>query len=90
MDEETENPETSVEYTIYIVDISRKKYERNVTETIVNRDGILWLNEKHIEGLDYKNLWVTKVKYLSGHRKHRYELVDEQKEFLNTKNCQPK
>ena len=36
MEEETENPETSVEYTIYIVDISRKKYERNVTETIVN------------------------------------------------------
>ena len=47
----------------------------------------MWLNEKHIEGLDYKNLWVTTVKYLSGHRKHRYELVDEQKEFLGVLNC---
>ena len=38
-----------------MVDISRKMYERNGIETIVDNDGILWLNEKHIkEGLDHK------------------------------------
>ena len=31
------------------VDISRKSYERNVIGTIVNNDGIPWLNEKHIK-----------------------------------------
>ena len=40
-----------------MVNISREKYERNGIETIVDNDGILWLNEKHIEeGLDHKNL----------------------------------
>ena len=29
--------------------ISRKTYERNGIETIVDNDGILWLNEKHTE-----------------------------------------
>ena len=29
-------------------------------ETMVDSDGILWLNEKHIEErLDHKDLWVT-------------------------------
>ena len=32
-----------------MVDISRETYERNGIETIVDNDGILWLNEKHIE-----------------------------------------
>ena len=32
-----------------MVDISRKTYERNGIETIVNNDGMLWLNEKHIK-----------------------------------------
>ena len=32
-----------------MVDISRKTYERNVIETIVDNDGILWFNEIHIE-----------------------------------------
>ena len=32
-----------------MVDINRKKYERNSIETIVDDDGIMWLNEKHIE-----------------------------------------
>ena len=50
------------------------------------------LNKKHIEeGLEYKILRVTIVKYLSDHRKHRYELVDEPKkanpsELLNANN----
>ena len=39
---------------------------------------MLWLNEKHIEeGLYHKNVWMTTVKHLSDHRKHRYELVEE-------------
>ena len=32
-----------------MVDISRKKYKRKGAETIVDNDGILQLNEKHIE-----------------------------------------
>ena len=60
-------------------------YESNGTEN----DGILWLNEKHIEGLDHKHLWEFTIKY-SDHRTHSYELVDEPKnnpiEFLQTKN----
>ena len=41
-----------------MVDISRKTYERNDIETIVDNDGILWLNEKHIEEcrLDHINV----------------------------------
>ena len=74
-----------------MADISTKTYEKNNVETIVDSDGISWLNAKHIEeGLDHKNLRVTTVKYFSGHRKHRYETVDEPKnnptEFLYTKN----
>ena len=39
-----------------MVDISRKTYERNGIETIVDDDGILWLNEEQIEErLDHKN-----------------------------------
>ena len=67
-------------------------YEINGVETIVDSDGVLWLNKKHIEeGLENKILRVTIVKYLSDHRKHRYELVDEPKkanpsELLNANN----
>ena len=32
-----------------MVDISKKTYERNGIEPIVDYDGISWLNEKHIE-----------------------------------------
>ena len=40
-----------------MVDISRKTYGRNGIETIVDNDGILWLNEKYIEDrLDHKYL----------------------------------
>ena len=49
-------------------------------QTIADSYGILWLNEQHMEeGLDHKILQVTIVKYHSDHRKHRNELVDEQK-----------
>ena len=63
-----------------MVDISRKTYERNGIETIADNDGILWLNEKHIEeGLRHEN---NKIKYHSNHRKHKYELVDESKQIM--------
>ena len=63
-----------------MVDISRKTYERNGVETIADNDGILWLNEKHIEeGLDHTNLREITIRYHSDHRKHRYELVEDRK-----------
>ena len=47
-----------------MVDISRKTYGRNVIETIVDNDRILWSNEKHIdEGLDHKILQQITTKY---------------------------
>ena len=36
-----------------MVDIRRKTYETNGVET---NDGILWLNEKYLEGLNHKRL----------------------------------
>ena len=59
-----------------MIDISRKTYKRNSIGTTVDNEGILWLNEKHIEEeLDYKNLREITTKHNSNHRKHRYELV---------------
>ena len=54
-----------------MVDISRKTYERNGIETTVDNYGVLWLNEKHIEGLDHKNLQKITMEYHSKDRKHR-------------------
>ena len=63
-----------------MIDISRKTYERNGIETIVDNNGTLWLNEKHIEeGLDQKKLREIKIKYNSNQRKHRYETVERPK-----------
>ena len=63
-----------------MIDISRKTYGRNGVETTVDSNGVLWLNENQMEeGLDHKSLRVTTVKYPSGYRKHRYELVDDPK-----------
>ena len=60
--------------------ISEKMYEKIEIETILDNDGILWLNKKHIEeGLDCKNLREIKTKYHSDHRKHKYKLVEEPK-----------
>ena len=82
------NPEFSVDsekfrifsFSINSVDISRKTYEWNDIETKVDNDGILWLNEKHIEeGLGHKNLEEITTKYHLDHRKHRYELVTKPK-----------
>ena len=54
-------------------------YEGDGIETIVDNDTILWLNEKHIEGIDHKNLREITKKYHTDHRKHRYELTDKRK-----------
>ena len=63
-----------------MIDISRKTYERNGIETIVDNNGTLWLNEKHIEeGLDQNKLREIKTKYNSNQRKHRYETVERPK-----------
>ena len=65
-----------------MVDITRKTYQRNGIETIVD-DGILWLNEIHIEGLDHKILQEITTKYNSNNREHRYEQVEEPKKHVN-------
>ena len=71
-------------YYVIMVGVNRKTDERNGVETIVDGDGILWLNEKHLEeGLGHKNLRVTRLKYPSGYRKHIYELVDGSKKQPN-------
>ena len=47
-----------------MVDMRRKRFESNGKETIIDNDGILWLNEKHIEeGLNQKNLWQITTNY---------------------------
>ena len=67
-----------------MVDISRKRYERNGVETIVDIDRILRLNEIHIEeGLDHKKLQEITIKYHSNHRKHRYKQVEQPKKQCN-------
>ena len=67
-----------------MVGIITMMYEWNYVETIVDSDAILWLSKKHIEeGLDYKNLNMVTVKYLSDPRKQRYELEDELKRQRN-------
>ena len=70
-----------------MIDISRNTYERIDIETIVDNDGIVWLNETHIEEeLVLKNLREIKAKYHSSHRKHRYELTKPTKETTH-ENC---
>ena len=57
-------------YYINIVYISRETFEENSVKTVVDNDGIMWLNENHIEqGLDHKKLLMTSVEYLSHHKK---------------------
>ena len=62
---------------------NRKMYERNGTETVVDNDGVLCINEKHMqEGLDHKSLQEITAKYNSNHRKDRYELAEEPKNLI--------
>ena len=70
-----------------MVDISRKTYEKNGVGTIVDSDGILWLNEKQIEEeLDHKTLGEIAVEYHSDHTKHRYKLKNKIKQKTNNNN----
>ena len=47
-------------------------YEGNGIETMIDKDWILWINEKHIEeGLDHKNFQEITIKYHSKHRQYR-------------------
>ena len=64
---------------------------KNSIEATVDKDGMLWFNEKHIqEGLDHKTLRNITVKHHPDQRKHKYELADKPKsnliEFTKTKN----
>ena len=69
-----------------MVDLSRRTYKRNDIEKIVDNDGILWLNVKHIEeGVDNENLRKVAVNYHSDHRKHRCKLADQPKKQYNRK-----
>ena len=69
-----------------MVDISKKTYENNDIEVIVDGIGTLWLNEKHIEEkLGHKNLPVITNKYDQVYKKHRYELVLERKKATKQK-----
>ena len=47
-----------------MIDISGKRYGRNGIETIVDNDGILWLNEKRIE----EGLYLKKFSIIEQHR----------------------
>ena len=67
-----------------MVDISKKTYENNDIEVLVDGVGALWLNEKHIEEkLGHENLPVITNKYDPVYKKNRYELVDEPKMQAN-------
>ena len=84
MKKEIKNPNNAnyiyIYIYIYMVHIRREQYERNGVETIADSNGILSLNERLIEEqLAHKTLKNrnTAEKYLSDHRKHRYELVNE-------------
>ena len=60
----------------------RETYKRNGIETILDNDGIVWLNGKYIEErLDHKNLREVAIKYHSDYRKH--ELVEKPKKICN-------
>ena len=58
--------------------ITKKTWENNGIEVIVDSFNALWLNEKHIEEkLGPKNLQVITNKYNKIYKKIRYELVDK-------------
>ena len=62
-----------------MVNINREMYQWNGIETLVDSNGILWSIEKQIKERLDKKLQVATVKYIAGHKKHRYELADEPK-----------
>lgn len=57
-----------------MVNINSEACERNGIETIVDSDGIIWLNEKDAEeGLDHKSLPMVTREYSSKYRKFTYD-----------------
>ena len=67
-----------------MVDISKKTFEKNDIEVIVDGIGTLWLNEKHIEEtLGPKNFPVITKIYEPVYKKHIYELVNKPKKQRN-------
>ena len=67
-----------------MVNINRKTYEKNGIGAIIDNDGILKLNDKHLEeGLVHKNLREITIKFHSDHREHDYEIIGEPKKQLN-------
>ena len=67
-----------------MVDISKKTYENNDIDVIVDGIGMLWLSKKHIkEKLGHESLPVITNKYDQVCKKHRYELVDKPKKKPN-------
>ena len=58
-----------------MVDISSERNGRNVIETVVDNEGILRLNKKHIEEeLGHEDFREIAIKYHSDDKNHRYEL----------------
>ena len=58
--------------------LTKKTFENNDIEVIIDGVITLWLNEKHIEEqLGHKNLPAITNKYDKIYKKYRYELVDE-------------
>ena len=67
-----------------MVDISKKAFEKNDIEVIVDGTGTLWLNEKHIEEtLGHKNFPIITKIYEPVYKKHTYELVNKPKKQRN-------
>ena len=69
--------------SINMVDISRKTFEKNGVETIVDSDEILQLHENIQIKDQFINICQRLQCYLSNHRKYRYELVDKPKKQPN-------
>ena len=64
--------------------INKETYEKNNIEAIVDGFGMLWINEKHIEGkLGHKNLPFITGKYDQMYKNHRYELIKNPKKQPN-------
>ena len=71
-------------YVDKMVDISKKTYENNDAEVIVDGIGTFWLNQKHIEEkIGHENLPVIINQHDPLYKKHRYELVDKLKKQPN-------
>ena len=61
-----------------MINITKKTFENNNIEVIVDSANALWLNEKNIEEkLGHRNLPVVTNKYDKIYKKRRYELVNK-------------